>query len=196
MSTHRQIPPHAALAPRAAFFLLSASLAACADAPTAPDRSGDEAASPTALATVPAPQASAIAALVEAAESAWAANDPAAYADIFGPEVEFVSPYGTYLHGRAAVRAQHVLLFGGPFVGSHLDITIGRIEPLTGTMALVDLTYEIRDFPFLSPGLRETEPGVLRLTVRWLVVRSGEHWWSVAHQMTPVLPAPSPPPAS
>lgn len=127
-----------------------------------------------------------ILALVNAGETAWAAKDPAAYAAIFADDVEFISLLGTYLYGRNAVRAQHVLLFGGPFAGSTLDIVPESIRFLTGTVAVVDVRNDVTDYRFLPPGLVATEPGVLRVLVRWVVVKRSGRWEIVFNHMTQV----------
>ncbi len=175
---------------RAFIILLAVLLAACTENPTAlpPVDGGD--AFETGLTPDPPGQERLIEALVAAGEAAWAAKDPAAYAALFAEDAEFISPLGTFLHGREAIRAQHVLLFGGPFAGSTQDIGVLRTQFLTGTIAVVDLRFSLTGYQFLPPGLVATEPGVLRLLVRWVVVKRGGDWLVVAHQMTQVQPAP------
>lgn len=174
-----------------AFILLLAVLAAgCTETPTASPSVGASDAWEASIGIDPPGQRTHIEALVSAGEAAWASKDPAAYAALFANDAEFISPLGTYLHGREAIRAQHVLLFGGPFFGSTLNIDIERIAFLTGTIAVVDLRYSLTGYRFLVPGLVETEPGLFRVLVRWVVVKSGDGWRVVAHQMTQIQPVP------
>lgn len=175
---------------RALIPLLGVLVAACTDTPTALPSADAADVSEASIGTTPPGQDAHIEALVSAGEAAWASKDPAAYAALFANDAEFISPLGTYLHGREAIRAQHVLLFGGPFFGSTLDIDIERIAFLTGTIAVVDLRYSLTGYRFLVPGLVETEPGVFRVLVRWVVVKSDDGWRVLAHQMTQVQPVP------
>lgn len=162
-------------------------VAACDETPAALPSDEEASVSTSAVATG---QTRHIEALVLAGEAAWAAKDPAAYAALFAENAEFISPLGTYLHGREAIRAQHVLLYNGPFLGSTLDIQVGRVAFLTGTIAVVDLSHTLTDYRFLAPGLYETEPGIFRVLVRWVVEKRGKVWQVVAHQMTQVAPTP------
>jgi uncharacterized protein (TIGR02246 family) len=170
--------------------LLAVLLVSCTETPTILTPDGDSVVSEARLASNPPGQERQVEALVTAAEAAWAAKDAAAYAALFAEDAEFISPFGTYLSGREAIRAQHVLLFRGPFAGSNLDITVRRITFLTGTVAIMDLEYRLTDYRFLVPGLIPTEPGVFRTTVRWVVQKQRGEWVIVGLQITPVLPAP------
>lgn len=173
---------------RISLFLFTALLAACTETPTALEKGDGVDPSAAAAALDPVGQTVRIEALVEAAEDAWAAKDPAAYAALFAEDAQFISPFGTYLSGRDAIRAQHVLLFGGPFAGSTLSIDIGNVVFVTGTIAVVDLRYALTDYRFLPPGLIAHGDGVFRVVVRWVVVKREGDWVVVAHQMTQVLP--------
>jgi len=171
---------------------LAVFAAACSDSPSAPSAGGAAAGSlepaDADMAVVAVGNEDEILALVEAGEAAWAAKDPAAYAAIFADDVEFISPLGTYLYGRNAVRAQHVLLFGGPFAGSTLDIVPESIRFLTGTVVVVDVRNDLTGYQFLPPGLVATEPGVLRVLVRWVVVKRAGRWEIAFNHMTQVQP--------
>jgi hypothetical protein len=48
----------------------------------------------------------------------------------------------------------------------------------------------LTDFLWLPPGLRETEPGVVRNVARWVAVRQHGEWVIQGQQMTPVPPLP------
>jgi uncharacterized protein (TIGR02246 family) len=147
-----------------------------------------------AMGTNPPGQVQHIQALADALTAAWAAKDAAAYAAPFAEDVEFIGPTAVILSGREAIRVQHAFLFGpmGPFRQSTQTLEIRRIEFLTGTIALVDLNSSLTGFLGLPPGLRETEPGVVRNIVRWVVVKHRGEWQIQGQQMTPVPPPPMP----
>jgi hypothetical protein len=63
-----------------------------------------------------------------------------------------------------------------------------RVEFLTGTIAIVDQNVALTGYAFL-PGLRATEPGVVRTIVRWVIEKRNETWEIVPQQMTSVPPA-------
>jgi uncharacterized protein (TIGR02246 family) len=179
-----------AFAPSA--LLLALLGAACSDSPTPTALASPEmsAAHQAALATNPPGQVGHIEALVSAVEAAWAAKDATAFAAAYAEDVDFIGPLANVISGREALRTQHVFLFGptGPFRQSTLEVQVRRIEFLTGTIAIVDLNFRLTGFLWLPPGLRETEPGVQRSAVRWVVVKHRGEWLIQAAQMTPVPP--------
>jgi uncharacterized protein (TIGR02246 family) len=143
-----------------------------------------------ALAVNPPGQVAHIQALVDAATAAWAAKDAAAYAAVYTEDVHFVGPVGNLIVGRETLRAQHVFLFSTIFSQSTQTLEIRRIEFLTGAIAIVELDSGLTGFLGLPPGLRETEPGVVRNVVRWVVVKHRGEWLVHGQQMTPVPPLP------
>jgi len=124
--------------------------------------------------------------LVSAATAAWAAKDASAYAAVYGEDVQMVSPVGGLLSGRDAFRAQHVFLFGGPFVGSTQTIEVRDIQFLTGTIAIVYQDVSLTGYAFLPPGL-PSSGGFVRTRVTWVVEKRGGRWEIVFQQMTPRL---------
>ena len=149
----------------------------------APDR-------PTASIGVVDPSVPAIQAVVDAMNAAWAAKSAAGYVASFSEDVEFINPIGGIVSGRAAIQAQHVFLFGGLFAGSTQTLTVRRVDFLTGTIAVVDLDAVLTGYVALPPGLRPTEPGVVRTRVRWVMEKRGGVWEIVAQQLTGIAPAP------
>jgi uncharacterized protein (TIGR02246 family) len=134
-------------------------------------------------------QTDGIEALVAANSAAWAAKNAAAFAATYAVDAEFISPVGGILSGRAAIQAQHVFLFGGPFAATTSVNAVRRVAFLTGTIAIVDIDVTLTGFAGLPPGLRATEPGVVRSRARWVVEKRGGDWLIVAGQMTPLPPA-------
>jgi uncharacterized protein (TIGR02246 family) len=128
-------------------------------------------------------------ALVAAYSAAWAAKDPVAYAAIYTEDVDFISPSGAILSGRAAVQAQHAFLFGGLFATSTSVSTVRRVDFVTGTVAIVDVDVVLTGYAGPPRGLPEFAPGVVSSLMRWVAVKRGGEWQIVAQQMTP-RPAP------
>ena len=124
--------------------------------------------------------------IVNAVTAAWTAKDAAAYAAPYAEDLQAVSPIGTLLTGRAAFRAQHVFLFGGPFAGSTQTIEVRDIQFLTGTIAIVHQDVSLSGYAFLPPGL-PSSGGVVRNRVTWVVEKRGGSWEIVFQQMTPRL---------
>ena len=121
-----------------------------------------------------------------AVTAAWAAKDAVAYAAPYAQDMQGVSPRGDLLDGRDTFRAQHVLLFGGPFAGSTQTIEVRDIRFLTGTIAIVQQDVALTGYAFLPPGL-PSSGGVVRTRVTWVVEKRGGSWEIVFQQMTPRL---------
>jgi uncharacterized protein (TIGR02246 family) len=170
--------------------LLALLATACSDSstPTALAPSEASAAQQAGLPTNPPGQVSHIEALVDAAGAAWAAKDAAAYAAPYAEDVHFIGPIGNLIVGREALRVQHVFLFSTIFSQSTQTLEIRRIEFLTGTIAIVELNTSLTGHFALPPGLRETEPGIVRNVVRWVVVKHRGEWLIHGQQMTPIPP--------
>jgi uncharacterized protein (TIGR02246 family) len=124
--------------------------------------------------------------IVAAVTAAWAAKDAAAYAAPYAADMQAVSPRGDLIAGRDAFRAQHMLLFGGPFAGSTQTIEVRDIRFLTGTIAIVQQDVTLTGYAFLPPGL-PSSGGVVRTRVTWVVEKRGGSWEIAFQQMTPRL---------
>ena len=124
--------------------------------------------------------------IVTAVTAAWTAKDAAAYAAPYAADMQVVSPRGDLIDGRDAFRAQHVLLFGGPFAGSTQTIEVRDVRFLTGTIAIVQQDVTLTGYAFLPPGL-PSSGGVVRTRVTWVVEKRGGSWEIVFQQMTPRL---------
>jgi uncharacterized protein (TIGR02246 family) len=172
--------------------LLALLASACSDPskPTALASAEAPDAQYSALAVNPPGQVAHIEALVGAATAAWAAKDAAAYAATYTEDAHFIGPIGNLIVGREALRVQHVFLFSAIFSQSTQTLEIRRIEFLTGTIAIVELNSALTGYFALPPGLRETEPGIVRNVVRWVVVKHRGEWLILGQQMTPVPPLP------
>jgi uncharacterized protein (TIGR02246 family) len=124
--------------------------------------------------------------IVSALTAAWAAKDAAAYAAPYAADLQFINPLGAVISGRDAFRAQHVLLFNGPFAGSTLTLVVRDIQFLTGTIAIVYLDGSLTGYAFLPPGL-PSSGGVQRTRNTWVVEKRDGEWQIVLQQYTPQL---------
>jgi uncharacterized protein (TIGR02246 family) len=178
-----------------AALLLVPALAAC-------DSVSPSEATPAQTASAPADartdlnpvQTRAIEAILVSWEAAWAAKDLSAMVAHYTEDVDWVNPLGGTFSGREAIRAVHETLWGGPFAGSTQTATVRRAVSLTGTIMLVDLDVTLTGYQWLLPGLVAYEPGVVRVRVKWVVVREGSAWRVMAQHMTAVQPPPPPAP--
>lgn len=166
-------------------------LSGCRDTPPTTPTGTSASGAPAAAIGSGQSQVDAITRLVDEANAAWAAKDATAYAAHYADDFVFINPIGGFSTGREAFRLTHVFLFNGPFAGSTQTISVRSIRFLTGTIAIVDQDVSLTGYAFLPPnGLRATEPGVVRTSVRWVVMKRGADWEIVAQQMTPIPPAP------
>jgi uncharacterized protein (TIGR02246 family) len=122
--------------------------------------------------------------IVAAVTAAWSAKDATAYAAPYAADLQAVSPRGDLIAGRDAFRAQHVMLYAGPFAGSTQTIEVRDIRFLTGTIAIVSQDVTLTGYAFLPPGL-PSSGGAVRTRVTWVVEKRGGSWEIVFQQMTP-----------
>lgn len=167
--------------------LTAAALVACIDdAPTAvqdmPTRAQP-------IIRVSDQRVASIQAVVDALEAAANANDFAAHAAKVAEDVEAIGPAGRVFSGRAAWQALLQESFEGAFAPATERLTLRRVQFLTGTIAVADVDSELTGYLALPPGWRETEPGVVRTRLRWVMAKRGSDWEIVALQMTQIAPA-------
>lgn len=163
-------------------------VAGCNDSPE-PTAVGTQPTLAEANVEVAATVAADIAALVEARDAAWNDEDARAFANQFTLHAEQVNPLGQVLAGREAIRARHEFLFDGPFAGTTSTTEIRRSVFLDDDARMVDLDAALTGFRGLPPGLQETEPGVLRTRIKWILVRRTGGWKILAEQVTAVAPS-------
>ena len=167
--------------------LLAALVAACTDdAPTAAKATTTQA--QLSVGATNKQRTQSIEDLVAAVEAAATAGEVAAYASFFSEDVEVITFTGAIVSGRAAYQESFEALLSGPFAGAEFDLTVRRVQFLTGTIAVVDIDSKVSGYAALPPGLTETEPGVVVARFRWVVVKRGGDWQIVASQNTPIPP--------
>lgn len=115
--------------------------------------------------------------LVDDFMAAWASKDAVAYGANYSENAEFVNPFGTVIQGRAALAGLHAIFFAGGLATSTLTLDVTNIDFLTGTIAIVDLNQTLTGYGAVAPpGIVETEPGFVRVRVRWLAVKQQGQW--------------------
>jgi uncharacterized protein (TIGR02246 family) len=144
------------------------------------------------MSVAPPAMQSGIGELLESWSAAWQAMDGDAYASHYSEDMDFVNPLGAMVSGREAMASVHTFLFNpvnGPFRGSTQVASIRRIVPLTGSIAIVDLTIDLTGYQGMLPGgLVEWRPGVVRTRSRMIVQRIEGTWEIRASQLTAVQP--------
>jgi uncharacterized protein (TIGR02246 family) len=125
-----------------------------------------------------------IQALVDAQFAAWTAKDADAFAATYASDARFFDPIGGVLEGREAIRAELAFLFAGPFAATTETQEVADIRFLTGTIVVVYLNAALAGFTGPAP----TEPGVLRTTKTWVVVKRAGAWQIMTQHMAPVAP--------
>jgi uncharacterized protein (TIGR02246 family) len=124
--------------------------------------------------------------IVSAQFAAWTAKDADAYAATYTPDARFLAPNGNVFEGRDGIRAAHAFLFAGPFAPTTETQTIADVRFLTGSIAVVYLNATLTGYAGPGP----TEPGVLRTTKTWVVVKRAGTWQIMTQHMAPVAPSP------
>ncbi len=163
-------------------------VAACTDAPATLPSADAGGVSEVRMGTNPPGQLRQIEELKRAWDAAW--GDAAAFAALYAEDAEFITPMSDIWSGREVIRERHAFLFSGPFAGSTQTSELRRLVFLTGTIALVRLDVALVGYTALPPGLSETEPGVVRTVVQWVVVKHRGEWQILSQQMTAVPPLP------
>ena len=70
-------------------------------------------------------------------ESAWNASDSKAWASHFAEDATFIHIYGGQLDGRAAIEAQHRLIFDTIYKGSRATFTVRNMRLLRPDVAVM-----------------------------------------------------------
>jgi uncharacterized protein (TIGR02246 family) len=170
--------------PYRSLFLIGALVfTACGEASdtTGPLAAREPGASPASLAAI---STAPILDIVSDQFAAWTAKDADAFAATYTPDARFLAPNGDVFEGRDAIRAAHAFLFAGPFAPTTETQTIADVRFLTGTIAVVYLNATLTGYTGPGP----TEPGVLRTTKTWVVIKRAGAWLIETQHMAPVAP--------
>ncbi|NOK09685.1 SgcJ/EcaC family oxidoreductase [Corallococcus exercitus] len=132
--------------------------------------------------------------LVDAQTEAWNAHDATAWTKDFTDDADFINIVGTVFQGRAEIETRHAAIFASIFKTSHAKVTVRKVRFPSEDIAVVDTVHEVTGHTGLPPGVQNTEEGLLRTQMRYVLKRTQKQWRIVAGQNTDVKPAPKPVP--
>ncbi|GHG75516.1 SgcJ/EcaC family oxidoreductase [Comamonas sp. JC664] len=145
----------------------------------------------SACATTGAPPGeAAILQLVSDQTEAWNRQDAAAWSKDFATDAAFINIVGTVFEGRDEIQRRHAGIFESIFKGSQSQVTVRKVTFIQDGLAIVDTTHEVTGHPGLPPGVQNTEPGVLRTQMRYVMKAVDGQWRILAGQNTDVKPRP------
>ncbi|SEM09158.1 conserved hypothetical protein [Stigmatella aurantiaca] len=128
--------------------------------------------------------------LVTAQAEAWNQGDAAAWSKDFTEDATFINIVGTVFEGRAQIEERHAAIFATVFKGSRTQVTVQKILFPEANIAVVDAVHEVTGHSRLPPGVQNTEAGLLRTRMRYVMKKGSGQWRIVAGQNTDVKPAP------
>ena len=124
--------------------------------------------------TVPAPaltteDEAAIRAIIAGLETSWNAADGVGYSQPFAEDADFVTIYGQYVQGRAAIAGGHQQIFDTVYRGSRNRCKVEAIRALAPGVALARVQWTLR----VPTGNGEREGVALNSLV---LVHDGKAW--------------------
>ncbi|SEU18239.1 SgcJ/EcaC family oxidoreductase [Stigmatella erecta] len=128
--------------------------------------------------------------LVAVQADAWNRGDAAVWSKDFTEDATFINIVGSVFEGRAQIEERHAAIFATVFKGSKTQVTVQRILFPEAGIAVVDAVHEVTGHTRLPPGVQNTEAGLLRTRMRYVMKRTSGQWRIVAGQNTDVKPAP------
>jgi uncharacterized protein (TIGR02246 family) len=127
--------------------------------------------------------------LVSAQTEAWNRQDAVAWSKDFTPDAEFVNIVGTVFQGHTEIEQRHAAIFASIFKGSQDQVTVRTLLFPAPDVAVVDTVHEVTGHTGLPPGVQNTEEGLLRTRMKFVMKRTDGGWRIVAGQNTDVKPA-------
>lgn len=128
------------------------------------------------LASTEADDQAAISAIVRDQAVAWNRADAEAFAERYSETGTFTNIAGLRIYGKAGFVAQHALIFKGPFLGSHITLTIDRIQLLRPDVAVADLDATLTDLPQAPPFAKLGSDGSLHSRLQEVFTKEDDHW--------------------
>lgn len=126
--------------------------------------------------------------MMERQVAGWNAMDAEQWAADFSENSDFVNIIAMHFTNRAQNVQRHAFLFETIFEGSTLDADILRVRALTDDVALVHTRFSLRGHRANPPGVRNTETGVLKTHISFVLQRIDDEWRIVAAQNTAIGP--------
>ena len=127
----------------------------------------------------------AIAAIIAAQGTAWAAGDAEAFSASVTDDVIFTNVIGMFSVGRAPFLAQHVHIFATFYRGTTLQIEIVHTAFVRPDVAIVDTLTEVSGVTAAPPGM-PIESGGIRTRLEQVMVRNDGRWQVAAFHNVPL----------
>ena len=118
----------------------------------------------------------------------WNTMDAELWASDFTDDSEFVNIVGMHFTNRAQNVQRHAFLFESIFKGSTLAAEVLSVRRLTEDVALVHTRFSLSGHSANPPGVENTEPGVLRTHISFVLHRVDGVWRIAAAQNTALAP--------
>ncbi|WIG97779.1 SgcJ/EcaC family oxidoreductase [Myxococcus sp. SDU36] len=128
--------------------------------------------------------------LVSEQTEAWNRQDAVAWSKDFAQDASFINIVGTVFEGRDEIQQRHAGIFASIFKGSQSQVTVRKVQFIREDLAIVDATHAVTGHPGLPPGVQDTEPGLLRTQMRYVMKHANGQWQILAGQNTDVKPRP------
>lgn len=122
---------------------------------------------------------------------AWNDGDAKTWSAEFAADADFVNIVGTLFQGHDEIERRHAGIFGTIFKGSQDKVTVRRIVFPEPELAIVDTIHEVTGHPGLPPGVQNTEPGLLRTQMQYVMKKTQGQWHIIAGHNVDVKPAPA-----
>ncbi|HEY0596262.1 SgcJ/EcaC family oxidoreductase [Sphingopyxis sp.] len=135
-----------------------------------------------------APDLVALNAIPREFSDAWARGDGQALGLLMGPDVDFITVGGSWLHGRADFSLYHQRLFDGRFHGSTITPLETDVRPVRVDLAFVRWTWRIVGDRNFDGSARAPRVGLMSM----LVERRDDRWLVIASQNTNAGPGNAP----
>jgi uncharacterized protein (TIGR02246 family) len=129
--------------------------------------------------------------MVATQAEAWNRQDAAAWSADYAPDADFINIVGTLFEGREQIQERHAAIFASIFKGSQDAVTVRELRFLGDDVAVVSTVHEVTGHSGLPPGVQNTEPGLLRTQMKFVMQRKDGRWWIVSGQNTDVKPVPA-----
>ncbi|MGM0554335.1 MAG: SgcJ/EcaC family oxidoreductase [Pseudomonadota bacterium] len=129
--------------------------------------------------TVMADERTAIEALLEAKEAAWAAADGEAWAQDYRVDSEVINVHGMRFEGREENARRHREVLAGPFAGTTLVVDVERVKLLGERHALAEAKLNITGIDAMPAGLPDTGDGRLTTHMSFVMEKDPARGWEI-----------------
>ncbi|MDC0708861.1 SgcJ/EcaC family oxidoreductase [Stigmatella sp. ncwal1] len=128
--------------------------------------------------------------LVAVQAEAWNSGDAVAWSKDFTQDADFVNIVGSVFEGHDQIEQRHAAIFSTLFKGSQVKVTVRKIVFPQEDIAVVDTVHEVTGHGGLPPGVQNTEPGLLRTRMKYVMRKTAGKWQILAGQNTDAKPVP------